>query len=531
MAAPGIPALPPEMLPHMNWQAEDKLASWTAFQQRLTQYFTIAHTPKEDRVTHILFFGGQEATERWETLKEQLDEEDQKNSNKVFQAFADSFEKSSSHWQARDEYLSDIKQTKQQTTAELDLFIKDLVRRCQFKAEELESRKIDLLYHATLHFEVRKYVHNAKATELSYDKMIEVAKAHERTCQEYQMHKQAHSGGASNYSNPLLQTHALTKSFQRHPPKRPCGKCGRNHGHGDCPAAGATCNSCGKKNHWSTICRSRRSSSSGHTPSRERPQQRQRRYSGKQDKRGKGGFHGKSKGTPKKPFKPKTHRTDSIKVTEPQLSGPTHPPKAIGTVSTEKTVKQVKPSGLPKPQHPPKHAGEHFINTFACDTIGCNGNEEYDDCNKVYKVYTDTDSDGKTEIITDIKVEFQGKAIEMEVKVDPGAETNCMPLSYFRYHFPELCNREGQPQEGALTLSLALFEAYNGGTMKAHGWFVLPTQDITRVKKFPPSEVLRSGQGGGKDFGLTCHSVLAGACGGQMQEQGCKSEKASSHSY
>ena len=59
--APGIPALPPEMLPHMNWQAEDKLASWTSFQQRLTQYFTIAHTPKEDRVMHILFFGGQEA--------------------------------------------------------------------------------------------------------------------------------------------------------------------------------------------------------------------------------------------------------------------------------------------------------------------------------------------------------------------------------------------------------------------------------------------------------------------------------------
>ena len=158
----------------------------------------------------------------------------------------------------------------------------------------------------------------------------------------------------------------------------------------------------------------------------------------------------------------------------------------IGTVSKEEPVKQVKPSGLSEPQHPPKHAGEHFINTFACDTIGCNGNEEYNDSKKVYKVYTDTDSNGKTEIITDIKVELQGKAIEMEVKVDPEAETNCIPLSHFRSHFPELCNSDGQPQEGALTPSLALFEAYNGGTMKAHGWFVLPTQDITRVKKFHP---------------------------------------------
>ena len=50
----------------------------------------------------------------------------------VFKAFVNSFEKSSSHWQARDEYLSDIKQSKHQTMAELDIYIKDLIRRCQF---------------------------------------------------------------------------------------------------------------------------------------------------------------------------------------------------------------------------------------------------------------------------------------------------------------------------------------------------------------------------------------------------------------
>ena len=54
------------------------------------------------------------------------------DSDTMFKAFANSFEKSSSHWQARDEYLSDIKQSKHQTTAELDIYIKDLIRRCQF---------------------------------------------------------------------------------------------------------------------------------------------------------------------------------------------------------------------------------------------------------------------------------------------------------------------------------------------------------------------------------------------------------------
>ena len=146
-----------------------------------------SHTKVEAQVDTILFFGGTEATDRWKTLKEQMSAEDCMSSDKVFEAFANSFEKSSSYWQAREEYLSDIKQSKQQMTAELDIYIKDLVRRCQFNRTEVEAHKIDLLYHATVHFEVRKFVHNAKPEEVTYDKMIEVAKAHEQTCHEYQL--------------------------------------------------------------------------------------------------------------------------------------------------------------------------------------------------------------------------------------------------------------------------------------------------------------------------------------------------------
>ena len=76
-------------------------------------YYTVAHTPKEAQVNTILFFAGTEATDRWKTLKEQLSTEDCQSSDKVFEAFANSFEKSSSYWQAREEYLGDIKQSKQ----------------------------------------------------------------------------------------------------------------------------------------------------------------------------------------------------------------------------------------------------------------------------------------------------------------------------------------------------------------------------------------------------------------------------------
>ena len=69
------------------------------------------HPPHDAKVTHILFYGGKEASERWTTLKEQVNQNKLDDSETVFKAFANSFEKSSSHWQARNEYLSDIKQS------------------------------------------------------------------------------------------------------------------------------------------------------------------------------------------------------------------------------------------------------------------------------------------------------------------------------------------------------------------------------------------------------------------------------------
>ena len=140
---------------------------------------------------------------------------------------------------------------------------------------------------------------------------------------------------------------------------------------------------------------------------------------------------------------------------------------------------------LSRPAHPPKVSGEQFHNTFACDALISNGNELYDPPSNKGKAYTDTDSDGKTELITDITCKFKGKLIAMEVKVDPGSETNCIPLSHFRCLFPQLCSKGGSPKENALEPSLAQFEAYDGGIMTSHRWIILPTRDI-RDNKFHP---------------------------------------------
>ena len=160
------------------------------------------------------------------------------------------------------------------------------------------------------------------------------------------------------------------------------------------------------------------------------------------------------------------------------------------------------------PAHPPKVSGEQFHNTFACDALTSNGNELYDPPSNQGKAYNDTDSDGKTEIITDITCKFKGKLIAMEVKVDPGSETNCIPLSHFRRLFPQLCSKDGSPKENALEPTLAQFEVYDGGIMTSQGWIILPTRDIRDNKKFSSSEVLCGDQGGSHNPDQSCYLRL-----------------------
>ena len=94
--------IPSYMLPRMDWNAEDKLAAWTFFRERLEQYFMIASTAQATKVTHILFYGGKETSERWTALKDQVEEDKRNDAETVFKSFANSFKKSSSHWQAKD---------------------------------------------------------------------------------------------------------------------------------------------------------------------------------------------------------------------------------------------------------------------------------------------------------------------------------------------------------------------------------------------------------------------------------------------
>ena len=100
--------------------------------------------------------GGDEAYNCWDTLENMA--EDPKKVDQVWDAFEKSFEQSTSFWHFRDAYLADFRQDPTESTADLDLCIKQTIRGCQWKKETEEEWMINLLYHATIYYEIRKYI-------------------------------------------------------------------------------------------------------------------------------------------------------------------------------------------------------------------------------------------------------------------------------------------------------------------------------------------------------------------------------------
>ena len=161
----------------MNWRAADKVATWKLFTRQMNVIFVADQVPEERQWALILVAGGDEAYNRWDTLEETV--KDCKKVNEVWDAFEKSFEQSTSFWHFRDTYLADFRQDESETMADLDLCIKQTVKGCQWKKATEEEQMIDLLYHATIYYEIHKFVQESDPAALMYKMVIKKAKAHE----------------------------------------------------------------------------------------------------------------------------------------------------------------------------------------------------------------------------------------------------------------------------------------------------------------------------------------------------------------
>ena len=227
--------------------------------------FVADQVPEERQWALILVAGGDKAYNCWDTLEETV--KDRKKVDDIWNTFEQSFEQSTLFWHFRDAYLTDFRQDESETTADLDLPIKQTVRGCQWKKDSEEERMIDLLYHATIYYEIRRFIQESKPAVLMYEMVIEKAKAHERNVLECKDHQASHGGAnsAPSYNNPLLSAHALSK-------RRPSGhgnngqRCGKSHECGNCPTYGKTCDKCKGINHFKAVCDSKVTAKTAQSP-------------------------------------------------------------------------------------------------------------------------------------------------------------------------------------------------------------------------------------------------------------------------
>ena len=339
---------------------------------------------------------------------------------------------------------------------------------------------IDLLYHATIYYEIRKFVQESEPAALTYEMVIEKAKAHERNILEYKDHQASHRGAnsAPSYNNPLLTAHALTK---RRPSGRGnnghlCGKCGKSHERGNCPAYEKTCDKCKGINHFKAVCCTKVTAKTVQSPHRSKKSQPQRHGST-------GSYSGQSKGggnrqhqkkTPKKPLKQKAYAVKFKNLVPSEVTTTSGGERENHGKVSSKTV-------LSGPEE------EGMYNRFFCFAVHSKMSQSTNAKSKPLEgLYTDTDPDNRSEIITDITIRMPGKAgtMMMEVKVDPGAQPSCIPLHKFKTLFPHLC-RDGLPKEGLLDNTQNKFQFYNGGDMTCYGHLLIDVKDKV-TKKYHP---------------------------------------------
>ena len=244
---------------------------------------------------------------------------------------------------------------------------------------------------------------------------------------------------------------------------------------GNCPAYGKTCNRCKGINHFKAVCRSKVTAKTAQSPHRSKKSQPQRHGSTGSYNGGKGG--GKQHQKKKTPKKPPKQNAYAVMMKNSVLS----------EVTTTSGGQREKKGNVPSKTVLSGPEEEGTYNRFSCFAVHSKMSQSTNAKSKPMEgLYTDTDPDDRSEIITDVTIRIPGKAgtMMMEVKVDPGAQPSCIPLHLFKTLFPHLC-RDGLPKEGLLDNTQNEFQSYDGGDMTCYGHLVVDIKDKV-TKKYHP---------------------------------------------
>ena len=306
--------------------------------------------------------------------------------------------------------------------------------------------RTELLFHVTKYFEVKKWVRSKKRQEdVTFTALLQYTKEHEMTVKDFNRHKS--SGGFAQLmtinaieifkcSKKGSRNGSLNRASSSHrgstdkcSTDKMCSKCNSTHAYKECPAFGKKCHKCGKKNHFSSCCRLNMSQDKGHQ--RDRTQ-----------------THGRSPERCHWPSRGRCSRSRSW------------------SWSSSESV---------------THSA-HSINWYDIDDI--NVVKMFHSISRSRMVASksnDTDPDGKSKIITRLKIKLLQRWVvnNLQIKVDDEAEANILPLCSFRSMFPHAIDGDGYPLEGFLRGSRTMLECYNDSKLVNHGSIMLKLQHYT----------------------------------------------------
>ena len=373
---------------------------------------------------------------------------------------------STSYWNYIDEMYSNIRQGEYETTDKLDQYIKQLVEKCQYENEnEKEVCQTELLFHATKHFEVKKWVRQLKeCKDITYDHLLEHAKQHECMVKDFNWHK----------TNGDVVTTATIDEIKTFKPKyksddyqgkgssgRTCGRCDQSHPQGECPAWGKKCHRCGKSNHFSMCCRSRHSNET-----------KDRDHHGSSCKSGKDSWRKRrSWSRPGKCYKSEesedrsTLRTRSAHKIE--LESFKNHDEDLHWRHPEEEFDGEPHSDMDLHERQPQNS---FQNHCSCTYFVKKTFHTISRSKLVGSISNETDPEEKIKIIMvlQIKLPHRNGINNLRVKVGNGAEANILSLNFFRTMFPHALDKQCYSNRGFLRRPRTNLECYGDSKLTNH---------------------------------------------------------------
>ena len=460
-------------LPGFNWNAHNMRTEFDIFWETLKFVLGGMEIPEDKWYLYILQQLGREGMQRWTTsIEATVTKEDPLA---IIKAFKKGYELEETYWTYRSLYLSSEKQGRGETAAALATRVEDLVNSCKWPDEQKEQRRIDLYYHLSEVFDVRRFIQIETSREggnLTWEKLVEEAKHQERVGKEYAKFRRENGGsGTPSYGDPALAADAVSRGHKPQPRSRTpsggkggksqkqCDRCGRRNGctgeKGTCPAWGKECGICRGKNHYKAVCRkaAQIQAGGGAQP--------------KFQKQGKGKSPGKNGKAKAKHAHSVVFKT--VPSAEGAVSGLEERASTSNSVTSEPSVSLSlgvqRVNSVLSARNRQSRASLHTRNVFSCDSIHNTGDSTLDQCK------TDTDPSGRLCILADIHVRARTTSWThyIRVKADPGTDANLMPLHHFRAIFPYLCDKDGKPKEGVLEKAESSFESYSGDNVSVIG--------------------------------------------------------------